>query len=72
MRPSVWVLTVPWLMYVVQVMLDGPKLIVLLSFAVAFFLIGLPSLHGPFIAPQKTITAVATWCKLPSPGEPKD
>jgi hypothetical protein len=31
------------------------------SYAIAFFLIGLPSLHGPFIGPQKIITSVATW-----------
>ncbi|KAI5452972.1 hypothetical protein NCC49_006506 [Naganishia albida] len=30
-------------------------------FAIAFFLIGLPSLHGPFTAPQKIITSIATW-----------
>lgn len=32
------------------------------SFAVAFTLIGFPSLHGIFTPPRKTITRVATWC----------
>ncbi|WVQ79175.1 hypothetical protein IAT38_001271 [Cryptococcus sp. DSM 104549] len=31
-------------------------------FAVAFLLIGFPSLHGVFLPPRKTITRVATWC----------
>lgn len=44
MKPSVWVLSLPWLL-----------------FAIAFFLIGLPSLHGPFTSPQKIITSIATW-----------
>lgn len=43
-RPSLWVLSLPWIFY-----------------AIAFFLIGLPSLHGPFTGPQKIITSVATW-----------
>jgi alpha-1,3-glucan synthase len=34
-----------------------------IRFAIAFFLIGLPSLHGPFTPPQKIITSIATWCK---------
>lgn len=44
LRPSVWVLSLPWLF-----------------FAVAFFMIGLPSLHGALTPPQKIITTVATW-----------
>ncbi|BEJ00050.1 hypothetical protein CcaverHIS631_0410920 [Cutaneotrichosporon cavernicola] len=45
MRPSVYVLTIPWAI-----------------FGVAFFLIGFPSLRGPFTAPRKWIVRVATWC----------
>lgn len=45
MRPSVYVLSIPWLI-----------------FAIAFFLIGLPSLYGPFTPPRKWITRAATWC----------
>lgn len=33
-----------------------------LFFALAFFLIGLPSLHGPFTAVQTHLQAAATWC----------
>lgn len=45
MRPSVYVLSIPWLI-----------------FGIAFFLIGFPSLYGPFTAPRQWITRVATWC----------
>ncbi|WVW86411.1 hypothetical protein I302_108457 [Kwoniella bestiolae CBS 10118] len=31
------------------------------TFAVAFFLIGLPSLHGALLGPRVTITRIATW-----------
>lgn len=43
--------------------LQGTALTVLFldSFAVAFFLIGLPSLHGPFTGAHKIITSLATW-----------
>lgn len=44
MRPSVYVLSLPWVL-----------------FAIAFFLVGFPSLHGPFIPPQQWLTKVATW-----------
>lgn len=44
MRPSVYVLSLPWVL-----------------FAIAFFLVGFPSLHGPFIPPQRWLTKVATW-----------
>ncbi|ORY31635.1 putative alpha-glucan synthase [Naematelia encephala] len=44
MKPSVWVLSLPWI-----------------AFAVAFLLIGFPSLHGVFTGPRTTITRVATW-----------
>jgi len=33
-----------------------------LFFTLAFFLIGLPSLHGPFTAVQTHLQAAATWC----------
>ncbi|CAD6563802.1 MAG: Cell wall alpha-1,3-glucan synthase ags1 [Tremellales sp. Tagirdzhanova-0007] len=45
MKPSVYVLTLPWVI-----------------FAIAFMLIGFPSLHGIFTPQHKTITRVATWC----------
>ena len=32
------------------------------SFAIAFLLIGFPSLRGPFKPPRQIITKVATWC----------
>lgn len=44
MRPSVYVLAIPWLL-----------------FAIAFFMIGLPALYGPFVAPRQWLTKVATW-----------
>ena len=45
MRPSVYVLSLPWVF-----------------FAIAFLLIGFPSIRGPFTAPRTTITRVATYC----------
>ncbi|WVQ94915.1 hypothetical protein IAU59_002001 [Kwoniella sp. CBS 9459] len=44
MKPSIWCLTAPWVM-----------------FSIAFFLIGLPSLHGPLLGPRVTITRIATY-----------
>ncbi|KAL1410802.1 hypothetical protein Q8F55_001744 [Vanrija albida] len=44
MRPSVYVLAIPWLL-----------------FAIAFFMIGLPALYGPFVSPRLWLTKVATW-----------
>lgn len=44
MKPSVYVLSLPWLV-----------------FAAAFFLIGFPSLYGPFTPPRLTIQRVAVW-----------
>jgi hypothetical protein len=44
MRPSVWVLSAPWVV-----------------FGCAFFMIGLPSLYGPFTPPRVIIQRVSVW-----------
>lgn len=44
LRPSVWVLTLPWLF-----------------FGLAFFMIGLPSVHKIFVPAHKALASAATW-----------
>jgi alpha-1,3-glucan synthase len=44
MRPSVWVLSAPWVV-----------------FGCAFFMIGLPSLYGPFTPPRVIIQRISVW-----------
>jgi alpha-1,3-glucan synthase len=61
MKPSVYVLSLPWL-WCVHLLLILRNAILNPRFAVAFILIGFPSLRGVFTPPRKTITRVATYC----------
>lgn len=44
MRPSVYVLSIPWIFY-----------------ALAFFIVAIPSIHPVFLPAQKALTSAATW-----------